>query len=1114
MLVTQEGRLVILDFGLVSEIGGGGGHRAGPVEVVGTPGYMSPEQAAGLPMTQASDWYAVGVMLYEALTARRPFMGYPAEVLEAKQSLDPPVATLVAPGIPEDLANLAMELLRRLPDERPTGRDIMGRLDGTKNPAARICAEPATSSRLATILVGRSKEVAALWDAFRIVERGEPVTVHVRGSSGLGKSTLARHFLNCLASEKREVVILKGRCHELESVPYKALDSLIDALARYVMSLPKEYAARLIPSDVSALAKVFPVLRRVGAIANVRQTKLQIGAHEVRRSAFWALRDLLARIARTQPLVLYIDDLQWGDIDSALFLRDLFEPPLRPPLLLVECFREEDLATSEVLGILRKPSDNPDARVATREVVVGPLDNDAGTELALSLLGRGDEEARAHASAIAGASLGNPFYVGELVQRAADLGGITRGAYAAGALTVENVILERVQRLAPAARELLEVVAVAGVATPLGVVRRASGVESELHEGIMVLRQGHLIRTRGLRNDDPIEPYHDKVRETVARSLSSEVLRKVHNALAFALEETEMADPEALARHFEAAGEAEKAWQYTAQAAERAVSTLAFARAATLYRQALALQPQRDTLELTTKLGDALANAGRGPDAAAAYLEAVQLAEQENRKRVGKLGGSSALLAASPSTTTDVEIVELKRRIAEQFLRSGHLDDGLAAVRVVLAAVHFSLPSTPFRSLLSVLLHRALIHLRGFRYRLVAESEVSVRRLNRIDICFSIGTGFSNTDPIRGADFNARALLLALKAGEPFRLLRALSIETMHAGTGGTRARARVDFLLGLVKKLSEQLGHLPLAKAWWHAANGVSGYLVGRFLAAEDHLTEAEAIFDENSTGVAWELASVRYYLLQDLEGLGRLAKMARLVPKHVGEALDKGDLFCATTLRLGLNSTWLLGDHIAEARRVADEASRGWSRKGFHLQHYFALVSRAQLELYERKGVAAHERMSSHWSELARSLLMRVEAVRVKALHLRARCALAAAQEEQSAQERQRLINQASQDGRRLARELAPHAASLSRLIFAGMAYLSGDIAAAVTHLECAAKGFDGVDLVLHAAVTRRRLGKLIGGDEGRVLVGAADAWMASETIRCPASWTAMIAPGIGEE
>src|SRR6185436_3555393 len=113
VLVTKEGRVVILDFGLVAEAEGKKAHDS--ITLAGTPDYMSPEQGAQLPISRASDWYSVGVMLYQALTARLPFSGKYFEVMMNKQNFDPPQPADLIPNTPPDLNELCVRLLRRKP---------------------------------------------------------------------------------------------------------------------------------------------------------------------------------------------------------------------------------------------------------------------------------------------------------------------------------------------------------------------------------------------------------------------------------------------------------------------------------------------------------------------------------------------------------------------------------------------------------------------------------------------------------------------------------------------------------------------------------------------------------------------------------------------------------------------------------------------------------------------------------------------------------------------------------------------------------------------------------------------------------------------------------------
>src|SRR5437870_11728802 len=220
VLVTREGRVVILDFGLVTEVEGKGIHDS--VNLVGTPDYMSPEQGAQLPISQSSDWYSVGVMLYQALTGKLPFSGKFFEVMMNKQSLDPPAPIELAPDVPKDLNDLCVRLLRRKPDERPTGRRVLRFLGPGKSSAPT--AKRAQPAHPSPPFVGRERHVQELMDAFSATRQGQTVTVYIHGSSGMGKTALVRHFLEKLRDQEEYVAILEGRCYERESVPYKALD--------------------------------------------------------------------------------------------------------------------------------------------------------------------------------------------------------------------------------------------------------------------------------------------------------------------------------------------------------------------------------------------------------------------------------------------------------------------------------------------------------------------------------------------------------------------------------------------------------------------------------------------------------------------------------------------------------------------------------------------------------------------------------------------------------------------------------------------------------------------------------------------------------------------------
>ena len=265
VLVNDDSHVVILDFGLVAELQERtditrSGHFAG------TPAYAAPEQSSER-STAAADWYALDVMLYEALTGTLPFHGSWIQVLEKKRKEDAP-RLVGREDVPQDLAQLADDLLARDPQQRPDALAI------SKAVSASTAQLPSRRQG-DQLLVGRDAQLANLEQSRqRLVDQREPSIVFIQGRSGEGKTSLADHFLRPLRRH-RELAILSGRCYDRESVPLKALDSVIDELCTYLRAR-KDDAAGLIPNDIRMLAHLFPVLRRVDAVARAAGDQLPI----------------------------------------------------------------------------------------------------------------------------------------------------------------------------------------------------------------------------------------------------------------------------------------------------------------------------------------------------------------------------------------------------------------------------------------------------------------------------------------------------------------------------------------------------------------------------------------------------------------------------------------------------------------------------------------------------------------------------------------------------------------------------------------------------------------------------------------------------------------------
>ncbi|HKP64276.1 MAG TPA: AAA family ATPase, partial [Polyangiales bacterium] len=568
VLVARDGRVVVLDFGLTAD-----GDTLVDGSVSGTPSYMAPEQAGGRAQNAASDMYSVGVMLFEALTGQLPFDGSLAQVLSDKQQRDAPAVASLNPEAPADLAALCDRWLARDPLQRPAATAL-------RTPRAARGAEHEA-------LVGRDAELAQLRAAYAAASSGTPVVVFVAGESGMGKSALVAHFLDGLRKE-REAVVLAGRCYERESVPYKAFDAVLDDLSRYLRGLTRHAAGELLPREVFALARLFPALERVAAIADAPRREVS-DVQELQLRAFAAFGELCARIRERRPLVIYVDDLQWSDHDSTVFMTYLLAQRRPVPLLLIASHRAKGAAEHPLTRIFEAARGNPS--IDCRSLSIAPLSAAAAQQLAQRMLGDAAQR-EGDAALIATEAQGSPFFVGELV----------RQARIAGAFTLRDAVLRHVQGLGPGARSLLDVLAVAG--RPLS-VQLALDAAQTAHDAVDVLLEERLARAANSGEQRMLECYHDKIRESAVAAPTHEALQQLHRRLAITLTERAAADPEHLALHWHGAGDDALAASYYEQAGDRSAGgSLAFERAAKHFELALELgqhEPVRER-ELRVKL--------------------------------------------------------------------------------------------------------------------------------------------------------------------------------------------------------------------------------------------------------------------------------------------------------------------------------------------------------------------------------------------------------------------------------------------------------------------------------------------------------------------------------
>jgi hypothetical protein len=1091
VLVTREGRVVLLDFGLAADLDEESLARSQLGMVVGTVAYMAPEQATG-EFTRASDWYSVGVILYQALTGRLPFSGSMFKVVLEKQEKAPRRPEELVPGLPRDLCDLAVALLAPQARERPLGRDVLRRLGGFV-PSRATPALAWAAPELLPRFVGREGHLEALTRAYARAQAGGATVVHVHGAAGIGKTALVRRFVERLPEPRR---VFTGRCYEHEIVPYKAFDSVIDALARHLRRRSDEDLQAVLPDDITALARVFPVLNRVEAI-HARSARVQEApdAIELRRRAFSALRALLSALAREAPVVLFIDDLQWGDADSALLLKALLQRPTLPGLMLVVAYRAEDRDTSELLRALRTPVEG----VELREIIVGPLDHAAAQALARSVLEKGPEsdqvlasdtatlrttvptmgppEVRAQADAIAREAAGNPLFIFELASFAR--GGEDRAH--PGAPDLDEVLARRVARLSPEGRVLLEILAVAGYPVVRAVANRAAGLPLYEHTTANVLINQHLARSRQTQAGDELETYHGRVRDAVLERMSQDTLRERHGALARALG-LDAPSPQVL-RHLEAAGDPDRASDVAQTLSRRAADTLALENAATLAKRAVDLSTA-DHAQFPLRKE---------------YAEALE--------RAGHVGASDAYLAAADAAESRAQALEMRRRAAEQLLRLGQVTRGVQILQTVLSAWGMDLPANPERGVAELKVHRARLLARGLDFQPTPLTARDAGRQAQADACWTAAVGLTMVDTVTASIFITRYLHMALDLGDPNRIARGLAMELAYLASAGKRRPSRVTRVLQTLRQLAKSID-APYVRGFAALGAGLAAWHEGAWEQAEHAFGASQKVLEGQCVGVDWELATSRTFALWARALRGDVLEQDLRLDALVSDALERESLYAATILRTSPNAqvVWLAADRADHARAMVEAGELAAAEAAYHLSRYWSMTSRVQLALYARQGAEAWQLLTEGWRALAKAGVFRVQVIRWEAVFLRARVALAAAA---TSSPHRPLLSAARTDAERLLGAGPAYAAAWGTGVQAQANRALGLQHEARELFELAAQRADAAGMGLHAAAYRLRIAQILGPNAGKPLAAQVLRQMKTRGVARPERFAFFLSP-----
>ncbi|MBI4550904.1 MAG: protein kinase, partial [Candidatus Latescibacteria bacterium] len=563
IMIMADGTAKILDFGLARLTGVSVLTLTG--NVIGTIDYIAPEQVLNEPVDHRADLYSFGVVIYEMLTGRPPFIGEEViSVIYQHINDDPLPPSMYNPAVPVEVDGLVLTLLaKRSGDRYQSAAALMAELARchdwvlTGRPAAiqqrPIDREPLVDlvrwslpqprDEFQSHLIGRTVELERLHTGVRRALDGDGQLMLIAGSAGIGKTRLVTELMEHATAEG--MWPLFGRClYQEMAIPYQPF---VEAFSRCLSAtFPDPYTtirtklrARVL-SDAPNLAELMPHIWTAQEHRRLSErTSVSLSPEAEKQRLFQSILQILLTLTEERGIILCIDDLQWGDSGSVQLLHYLARQLTGRRLYLVATYRPEDLGGADQIPEvpLAETLRRLNREGVGERLVLGTLPPPEVRTLVEEVVGSRAVPVWVW-ERVARETGGNPLFVLELLKWWRDAGLLggpdqewTRLEQAGEALPprVYDLIAHRLSRLRDTEREVLEVAAIGGERFDV------DGLAAALGSGrIDVLRHLHrLERRHGIIS--PVEGgvyqfAHGKTQEVLYRELPAALRQAYHAA--------------------------------------------------------------------------------------------------------------------------------------------------------------------------------------------------------------------------------------------------------------------------------------------------------------------------------------------------------------------------------------------------------------------------------------------------------------------------------------------------------------------------------------------------------------------------------------------------------
>lgn len=988
IMVGRDGTVKVLDFGLADT------RRRLTLDerASGTLAYLAPEAIWGH-ATPASDWYALGAVLLEATS------GAPPRAMLGHAPSEADLEAAMGDATPVWLRQVVIGLMRPEPGQR-MGLGEVAEL-----------AEASVEARAGRVFVGRDNELEKLRAALDVaMNEGGTQVLTVLGDAGIGKSRLLEHFVGTLP-RRADLVVLAGKCHHTEHIPYRALDPVLTDLQLVITNRAAredKYAELMEPWQASLHHA------ETGALSTQVPT-------EHRRALVDALRAIVNGLAEDACLLIVLDDVQWGDAESAELLMELLRDG---PSALVVLAQRRELEFSPFLDALEGPWRDGE------RIEIPPLGATEVQELAdLLAPGIAPDVARD----LRASSGGLPFAVESWAFA-------TRSGKTPS--TFDALLTSRVTGLDDGAKKLLSLLAIDPEPIPRGVVLEAASFGGE---GLLALRE---LEERGLLRLLPGEArvglYHELLRDGLAADIGDDERRALHDRMALVLEEATPADLPRRMHHLAGASRLREASVLAVEAADLAHEELGFVREATyLGRAASWVDDAEERLTLYRREAEAWTASGRAAAAGKAYLSAAREAVAVGR-------------AAK-------EVNELRREGAAALVASGRVDEGEVVFAKLLRERSLPYPTHAGVALAQGMWQRIWTNLRGFE----EPKDVDVEAEEELTLLAKCGTRLSVSRMHTAFAISGRYYARAMRGGAAHHQVQAIIMEApFQAGLGGRWERGALA-LLDRIDRLERD--HDVPAHLTPHQVRGTVFWHLGRWRDAAIACEKAATIFRTEAPWDTFRLLVADTFACSARAFMGDFDLLGDRIEVALQAAVDRGERNAHVVLDAGdTGMRYFVRD---DGEGAEDLARRVWDLvpEDAGVFEYAAATHEARNHLYAGRFAEGVTALEGALPRLKRNQAIAVRCTRAVTYDLLARLLLAVGRERGLADVGSRI----DEVVKVIEKTGLPPALAWGLRIRAGKARLAGDEAAAVKLYREACDAFEAADMRLFAWASARAAG-----------------------------------------